>query len=407
VDLATLLAALSGGLPATVSELDELLGQVTAQIHVYQARAAANEQFTPEQVTELNELLAGHAKVKGARDEAAAAENTHNAGLSEALARAAELTGGEPAPAETPADPEAAAEVVAEAEAVVEAAAETEPVTAGARPINFVEPGTGSGADTAPTTPEGPGWVMRPDAPGFQPGRVGFSVLARGLDGVTKGSRRARSAAAKPSGSYFAQTIAELPRDVPMINDSHELVAEIERVTRTVPEYRGSSTRVPLSTTALVAAGGWCAPSEQLYDFCDVPDPTDLVSVPEITINRGGVRWPVEPDLTTIYKNFQFFFTEPELEALDNNGNPTAVKQCVEIPCPDEFEEMRLNAVGYCVEAGILQTQGWPELITWFMQSLAAEHLRAISRRTILDMVSGSDLKTISGSTTIGSVGRR
>ena len=142
---------------------------------------------------------------------------------------------------------------------------------------------------------------------------------------------------------------------------------------------------------SLTAAGGWCAPSEQLYDFCDVPNATDLVSLPEITINRGGIRWPVEPDLTEIYESFEFFFTEPELEAVDSgDGTPTAFKACVEIPCPDEFVELRLNAVGYCVEAGILQTQGWPELIEWFMRSLAQEHLRAISRRTILDVVSGS-----------------
>jgi len=46
--------------------------------------------------------------------------------------------------------------------------------------------------------------------------------------------------------------------------------------------------------------------------------------------------------------------------------------------------------VGYCVEAGILQRQGWPESIEWFLRSLTQEHFRAMSRRTILDMVAGS-----------------
>jgi hypothetical protein len=113
----------------------------------------------------------------------------------------------------------------------------------------------------------------------------------------------------------------------------------------------------------------------------------------------------VEPDLTEVYANFEWFFTEPELEAVDSgDGSPTAVKTCVDIPCPDEFEEIRLAAVGYCVEAGILQTQGWPELIEWFMQSLAQEHLRALSRRTILDIVAGSTGVTIAGDTQIGVV---
>ena len=134
-----------------------------------------------------------------------------------------------------------------------------------------------------------------------------------------------------------------------------------------------------------------------------MPNASDLISLPDVTINRGGIRWPVEPDLTEVYESFEWYFTETELEAVDSgDGSPTAVKTCVDIPCPDEFQEIRLNAVGYCVEAGILQTQGWPELIQWFMQSLAQEHMRAISRRTILDMVSGSTAVGVTSGTTIG-----
>src|SRR4029077_860128 len=137
--------------------------------------------------------------------------------------------------------------------------------------------------------------------------------------------------------------------------------------------------------------------SEQLYDFCDVPNASGLISLPDFVINRGGVRWPNEPDLTALFQDFEWFFTEVQMEAVDSGtGDPTAVKTCVDIPCPDEFTEIRLSAVGYCVEAGILQTQGWPELITWFSQSLAQEHLRAMSRRTILDMVAGSSTHTMS-----------
>ena len=168
---------------------------------------------------------------------------------------------------------------------------------------------------------------------------------------------------------------------------------EIERATSEIPGYG------KVTAESLTAAGGWCAPSEQLYTFCDVPEATDLISLPEIAINRGGIRWPVEPDLSEIFANFEFFFTEPELEAVDADGHPTAVKHCVEVPCPDEFVEMRLNAVGYCVEAGILQRQGWPESIEWFLRSLTQEHLRAMSRRTILDMIAGSETVTFTGPT--------
>lgn len=357
-------------LPATSGELNELRTQAQRSINVIQARAEAGEELSKDDVESLRVLLDAVDQINAAAATAAAEEEAHRTDVADLLNRATAATA-----TSGPETEEEEAEDDAEVEAVVPELVETV-AAADAAPVTFA----GVGAVEAPETPEGPGWEMVPGAPGYQAGRIGFRELAQAIDSVSKGSRRARSANAVARGSYFAQSLARLKRDVPLIGESHALVAAIETATdeRKLP---GGS---------LTAAGGWCAPSEQLYDFCDVPNATDLLSLPEITINRGGVRWPVEPDLSGIFDSFQFFFTEPELEAVGPDGQPTAVKECVDIPCADEFEELRLNAVGYCVEAGILQTQGWPELIQWFMQSLAQEHLRAISRRTILDVVNGS-----------------
>ena len=357
-------------LPATTAELAELRSQAQRSINVIQARHEAGEELSKDDVENLRVLLDAVDQINAAAATTSAEEEAHRTDVADLLTRATAATETASGP-EDDDDAEDDEEVAVEDKVLetVSAAVETAPVT-------FANIGTVE----VPETPEGPGWEMVPGAPGYQAGRIGFAELAQAIDSVGKGSRKARSANAVARGSYFAQSLARLKRDVPLINESHALVAAIEAATdeRKLP---GGS---------LTAAGGWCAPSEQLYDFCDVPNATDLVSLPEITINRGGVRWPVEPDLSGIFDSFQFFFTEPELEAVGPDGQPTAVKECVDIPCADEFEELRLNAVGYCVEAGILQTQGWPELIQWFMQSLAQEHLRAISRRTILDVVNGS-----------------
>lgn len=360
-------------LPATAAELSDLRTQAQRSINVIQARHEAGEELSRDDVEALRSLLDALDTINTAVATATAEEEAHRASVAELLNRAASA-GDRPAdpPADEPED-SVVEEVIAEAEAAT--AAEVEPVAAAAAPVSF-----SAGTVEAPATEAGPGWEMAPGAPGYKAGRVGFRELALAIDSVRPGSRGAR----RPTGArgdHATQVLARLTRDVPLVEDSHALVAAITEATdeRKLP---GGS---------LTAAGGWCTPSEQLYDFCDVPNATDLVSLPEITINRGGIRWPVEPDLTEIYESFEFFFTEPELEAVDSgDGTPTAFKACVEIPCPDEFVELRLNAVGYCVEAGILQTQGWPELIEWFMRSLAQEHLRAISRRTILDVVSGS-----------------
>jgi hypothetical protein len=241
---------------------------------------------------------------------------------------------------------------------------------------------------------------METNAPGYKPGKVGFATIAEGLAAMHSGSAK-RSSLAKANRpdkavgnqTFAVQALAKLERPgLTVVEDSRALVAAIESATN----------QKNLPGKSLIAAGGWCAPSETLYDFCDVPAANDLISLPELSIRRGGVRWPVEPDLTAIFAAFEFFFTNTELEAVDGNGDPTAIKECVEIPCADEFEEIVPDVIGYCVEAGILQTRAWPELIEWFMRSLAQEHLRSVSRRTILDMVAGSTAVTIPANTVLG-----
>lgn len=401
-------------LPETVAELDALLETARAEVHVYEAQHAAGRQLSGEDISALRDLVGEGGMIdqlQGARDTAAQAETDHTEELNGLLQRASasrqapegnapegegdegdgdEGDEGQEAPEGQPAEGQPAEGAPAEGQP--QAVAASAPATNGAqRPVTFA--GAQQGNPPANPTPHEPGWNIHPGAPGYTAGqgRVGFADIARSLDRIRPGSR----AAMRPNrpnktldGMEFArQVVATLDRDVDIVEDSHALVAAINAATAS----RNLSEPTYDERGSLTAAGGWCAPSEQLYDFCDVPDATDLVSLPEITINRGGIRWPREPDLSGIFEDFEWFFTEAELEATDPvTGEPTAVKTCVEIPCPDQFDEIRLNAVGWCVESGILQEQGWPELSEWFMRNLTQEHLRALSRRTILDMVSGS-----------------
>lgn len=415
-------------LPETVAELDELLAAARAEVHVYEAQHAAGRELSPDDVEALRGLVGEGGAIETittARDQAAAAEANHTAEVTDLLSRAAASgstsgEGGDDAPEggdapEGDAGGDAGDDAgdggdAPEGDAPADSVAASAATSGGNRPVQF----TGNGDAPPPVIPgheapsnRTPGWNMHPGAPGYREGQgqVGFAEIAQSLDRIRPGSRsamRANRPSKKMDGTEFArQVVSTLDRDVPVVEDPHALVAAINEATQTSNLTRPTFDK---ETGSLTAAGGWCAPSEQLYDFCDVPDASDLVSLPEITINRGGVRWPVEPDLSTIFEDFEWFFTEVELEATDVDGNPTAVKTCVEVPCTDEFEEIRLNAVGWCVEAGILQVQGWPELVEWFMRNLTQEHLRALSRRTILDMVAGSSNITINATTTIGAV---
>ena len=403
-------------LPETAAELASLLESAQADINVIRARHAAGETLTGADATRLRALLADVDRVGAAHAAAVLAEagaapadaDEIGALLAQADAPADEAPEGSAtdAPAdEAPEGGDAPADAPAgdAPQVPVAASGQPAPVTNGSRPVTFGAAVTGA----EPETPEGdtptPGWVMQPGVPGYQPNaKVGFAQLAKQLDTIRPGSRSVRGN--RPDKymdgqSFSAQVVSALTRDVEVVDDPHALVAAINKATSLVKGER-------VTAASLTAAGGWCAPSEQLYDFCDVPDATDLLSLPEITINRGGIRWPREPDLSGIFEDFEWFFTEPELEATDPvTGAPTAIKQCVEIPCPEDFDEIRLNAVGWCVEAGILQEQGWPELIEWFMRSLTQEHLRALSRRSILNIVAGSGAaKVIPPTSVMGSV---
>jgi hypothetical protein len=367
-------------LPTGFEDLTALRGTAQEAFARLRELVDGGQTLSSEQLTELRAVVAAMGTLDTALTVLSDAAAEQQAEVNELLAK------GEPSTEEpeVEASAETAAEVVTEAEAVIEEAATT--VTASGTKEVVKRTSFAGIQKSTPAIPRGTGDVsdvgfkMYPSMIGYKEGHVGYAELATAIDSVKKGHRPRGDV--RNAGAYNQMALFALERgNMPVVEDSHALVAAISAATDI------SLLRAPTFNDkgSLTAAGGWCAPSETLYDFCEVPLASDLIALPEITIRRGGVRWPIEPDLSGIFESFEFYFTEPELEAL-----PAVVKECVEIPCPDEFAEIRLSAVGYCVEAGILQTQGWPELIDWFMRAITQEHFRALSRRTILDMVAGS-----------------
>lgn len=398
----------------TAAELAALRDQAQREIDVYVARANAGQTLSTEDQDDLQRLIDGRDAVRDQHSTVEAADQAAGQNLADLLSRATPAAPAAPEAPAAPAAPEAPAAPAAEAPAASAAPAapaehsadstvlpgsEAAPaaVAASSAPANFTPPGAGDG-----TRPEaaGPGWQMLPSAPGYhqfgQDGAVGFGQIARGMASITQGGYTGMPTGTR--GRFATQAMARLQRDLPLCNTPQDLVAEINRVTSTDG----------VTAESLTASGGWCAPSEQLYDFCDVPDPTNLVSLPEVNIERGGVRWPQEPDVSALLSNyaFQFYFTEQQLEALDGNGDPTAIKELIEVTCPETFNELRLNAIGWGVKLGILQDQAWPELTEWWLRTFTAAHLRGISWRTVNDMVAGSGTPIVfNAENTIGAVG--
>jgi hypothetical protein len=131
-----------------------------------------------------------------------------------------------------------------------------------------------------------------------------------------------------------------------------------------------------LTGGSLTAAGGWCAPSETLYDLCTIESTDGLWDVPEVQATRGGINFTKGPDFSTFYAYAATAFqTEAEAEA-------GTTKTCIEVECP-EFEEVRLDAAYVCISAGILTNAAYPELIRRYIEGTLIAQQHAVSSRLL------------------------
>jgi hypothetical protein len=143
---------------------------------------------------------------------------------------------------------------------------------------------------------------------------------------------------------------------------------------------------------SMVASGGWCAPSETVYDFvCDYESMPESLNLPGITSTRGGLRYPVSPLLADVYNdvNSGFTWTEDDDIAAAEPGGPT--KPCFVIPCPT-FEEERLQAQGICVTAGNLTDRAYPELTSRYIDLVMTAHAHRMNALTVAKVVAASTL---------------
>lgn len=268
-------------------------------------------------------------------------------------------------------------EEVVDAEIVEEPAAEEkkeeEPVAAAATPPARRVPVVARAATTvnAPIdiTPAKPTAVLTAsaDVPGFATGgrlddldTVGKALVARmkGLPtvrlGGAEGIQQRYSVANIDIGSTRTDGLIQTKHP----DDDQALLTKASKEAR-------------LPGGSLTAAGGWCAPSETLYDLCSYESTDGLLDLPSITANRGGIRYTKGPSFASIFATagLGWFLTEAQVIA----GSPA--KTCVEVTCPP-FTEVRLDAVGICITAPLLTEAAYPELVRRFTEGalIAQQH---------------------------------
>lgn len=149
----------------------------------------------------------------------------------------------------------------------------------------------------------------------------------------------------------------------------------------------------------LVASAGWCAPSETIYDLCAPLESTDgILSIAEVGAPRGGIKFPIGPDFSQIYAAVGFCQTETQAIA-------GTAKPCYEVPC-NTFTEVRLDACGICIKAGLLLQAGYPELVQRWMSGAMMAHQHKMNAKVINAIVAAlgtklavTDLSSTAGST--------
>lgn len=368
------------------------LGTLTDGIEVLSAEISAREQAAAERAAKAAEMAAKVGADKPADDsKPAPADDDEDADDTPAE----EKDDAESDIAEAEAEKEAAEDAEKKAKA---AAADVEPeaVTAAAPrgPIKLSgirrHVHTPAPAITEETSVEdtAKARLTVADVPGFAADSdASFEDLAVALDRRLQGFNSAAYAAAARAGRAMSER-----HSLAVVRKTFD-----ERATVSSPESADAAMAFAVNEKnlpggSLVAAGGWCAPSETVYDLIEDESRDGLISLPEINVTRGGIKFTKGPKFTDLYAAPSFNFTEEEAEAgkyLPDTAKPgenkVGPKPVYNVPCTD-FEDVRLSAAGLHIQANLLQQRGYPELVARTIRGALVAHEHKMSERIIAAM---------------------
>lgn len=215
--------------------------------------------------------------------------------------------------------------------------------------------------------------VASADVPGFtQGGRVeNIEELAKAFHA------RAKMLPVSTTGDPNVYPVAALQREYTFTLDKNA-----------TPEQMNEVLQAASDEDVLVAAGGWCAPSEISYDFFNVVCEDGMIDLPTVGLNRGGVQYPTSPSFGDLASDPGIVWTWTEQDDIDAVDSASVFKPCVRVECPT-FIDRRVDCDGFCVTAGNLVDYAYPELIANWLRLVMAIRARATNARIIDIMLNG------------------
>ena len=378
------------------------LGTLTEGIEVLSAEISAREQAAAERAAKAAEMAAKvgadkpaddskPAPADDAEDDAPAddaddADDTPAEKKADAAEDEAERQVAEKKAKAAAADVEPEAQVDSEPEAVTAAAPRGPIKLSGIRrhvhtpaPAITEETSVEDTAKARLTVADVPGFAADSDA--------SFEDLAVALDRRLQGFNSGAYAAAARAGRAMSER-----HSLAVVRKTFD-----ERATVSSPESADAAMAFAVNEKnlpggSLVAAGGWCAPSETVYDLIEDESRDGLISLPEINVTRGGIKFTKGPKFADLYAAPSFNFTEEEAKAgkyaptsATDPTNKVGPKPVYNVPCTD-FEDVRLSAAGLHIQANLLQQRGYPELVARTIRGALVAHEHKMSERIIASM---------------------
>jgi hypothetical protein len=262
--------------------------------------------------------------------------------------------------------------------------------------------------DDAPPTEQDADVIMiaASDVPGFSAGRTfkNFSdasaaVAARlysspvpqgGTGGRGRGARSVTpgASAVRHGAVVFQRQFPDLLRIREGDNAYNKVLAATKEKRLPGGSLLESAKRQIEAGRALTAAVGWCAPSEVIYNLCDLTSLDGMLDLPELQASRGGFQLPIDggPDFSVVWDGIgdegDVILTEYDVE----NG---AEKFCFEIPCPP-FDDVRLDVAYLCLTGSLLQRRGYPEVVELFSQQAMKALAHKVNASVIARIVAAS-----------------
>ena len=373
------------------------LGTLTEGIEALSAEISTREQAAAERAAKAAEMAAKVGADKPAPAPAPAADDEEDAPAEEKAEAEADIAEAEAEKADAEKAEKKAKAAAADVETEAQVDAEPEAVTAAAprgpiklsgirRHVHTPAPAITEETSVEDTTPKARMTVA--DVPGFAADSdASFEDLAVALDRRLQGFNSGAYAAAARAGRAMSER-----HSLAVVRKAFD-----ERATVGSPESADAAMAFAVNEKnlpggSLVAAGGWCAPSETVYDLLEDESRDGLISLPEINVTRGGIKFTKGPKFADLYAAPSFNFTEAEAKegkyaptSATDPTNKVGAKPVYHVPCTD-FEEVRLSAAGIHIQAGLLQQRGYPELVARTIRGALVAHEHKMSERIIASM---------------------